>query len=567
MARTKSTTAKSGIEHGIKKPKATTTKVVKKESKERERRSANRAILNAVQNLPEADLNENLGKKIKSEEIKVENVKEEEETNDSLLEGEEDMSEYERIRQQNIQERMDMFKEILDVKKRVSEAFTPKTQEKREASKRGLASVKREKEILPPRKSARLEGGKVPEITRYVPELAPEPEYTGYPLETLDAKTIFKYDEDEKKLENAQEYMSQFCKEITEPKIKSSKSSQEYMERMKKWKIKPELVAKVVPDRIFSIDLHPTAHKLLASAGGKWGALGLWDIMDKDSEENGVHMFKYHSRPINWQSWDRFNSENLITTSYDGTSRILDLNKMESRLMYGDEKFIDSSGSYATMHQQIDANTFLVAKGKTGCVGLVDLRSGYQSVVQDYNVFDRISPKCLSLHPMQTNILMAANNKGGVFIFDLRTAGKGRSGLMESLAELVGHARSVSSAVFNSTGNKVATLSWDDKLRLFDTSVMKGQMTGNAVKHNNNTGRWLTPFKGLWHPVHEDVYFSGSMAQPREIEAWHATAKGMQKIHQFRGEDFGSISSVLAVHPTQDIIIGGNASGRVFAFM
>ena len=33
----------------------------------------------------------------------MENVKEEEETNDSLLEGEEDMSEYERIRQQNIQ--------------------------------------------------------------------------------------------------------------------------------------------------------------------------------------------------------------------------------------------------------------------------------------------------------------------------------------------------------------------------------------------------------------------------------------------------------------------------------
>ena len=50
---------------------------------------------------------------------------------------------------------------------------------------------------------------------------------------------------------------------------------------------------------------------------------------------------------------------------------------------------------------------------------------------------------------------MAANNKGGVFIFDLRTAGKGRSGLMDSLAELVGDARSVSSAVFNSTGNKV----------------------------------------------------------------------------------------------------------------
>ena len=55
-----------------------------------------------VENLPEADLNENLGKKIKSEEMKAENMKEED-SNDSLVEGEEDMSDYERIRQQNIQ--------------------------------------------------------------------------------------------------------------------------------------------------------------------------------------------------------------------------------------------------------------------------------------------------------------------------------------------------------------------------------------------------------------------------------------------------------------------------------
>ena len=53
----------------------------------------------------------------------------------------------------------------------------------------------------------------------------------------------------------------------------------------------------------------------------------------------------------------------------------------------------------------------------------------------------------------------------------------------------------------------------------------------------------------------------------RELEAWHATAKGMQRIHQFRGDEFGSISSVVAVHPTLDIIIGGNSSGRVHAFM
>ena len=36
-------------------------------------------------------------------------------------------------------------------------------------------------------------------------------------------------------------------------------------------KITPERVAKVVPDRIFSLAIHPTNSKLLIAAGGKWG--------------------------------------------------------------------------------------------------------------------------------------------------------------------------------------------------------------------------------------------------------------------------------------------------------
>ena len=51
--------------------------------------------------------------------------------------------------------------------------------------------------------------------------------------------------------------------------------------------------------------------QLLASAGGKWGKLGLWDIKDTESAENGVYLFEPHSRPINWQSWDRYIQLNL----------------------------------------------------------------------------------------------------------------------------------------------------------------------------------------------------------------------------------------------------------------
>ena len=44
-------------------------------------------------------------------------------------------------------------------------------------------------------------------------------------------------------------------------------------------KITAEQVAKVVPQRIFSLAVHPTETKILAFAGDKWGRLGLWDVV------------------------------------------------------------------------------------------------------------------------------------------------------------------------------------------------------------------------------------------------------------------------------------------------
>jgi len=585
MARVKNkaTPRKSGVSHAIKKPKVTTAKrnstgtaltkiAIKKEEETGVNRRLSRRILVQVENLPLTDNNQNPRSKTIKQEIKEE-VKEEpigdiksESTEDEQDYDDEEMSSYERLRLKNIQEREEMFRALMDSKKRVSDVFnTPTQTNKRTVSQRGLASTPKEKEILPARKSARLAGGKVPEISRYVPELTAEPEHNPPPLETLKAEDLFKYDEDEMKLAHAKQFFNTYTKQSKPGKIKSSTSSKQFFQNLKNWTITADKVAKVTPNRIFSVAVHPSEHKILASAGGKWGGLGLWDMNDKDSKENGVYLFNPHGRPINWQSWDEYNSQNLITTSYDGTCRILDIEKMESRLLYGDEKFLEKHGNYCTQHQQIDANTFLVTKGKTGCLGMVDIRAGYESCVEDYHVYDRVSPKCLSVHPVQKNIVCTSNNKGGTFIFDIRNGKCKSGGLMEPVAQLIGHPRSVSSAVFNCTGNKVATMCWDDKLRLFDTSVIKGDIKGKETKHNNNTGRWLTPFKALWHPVHEDVYFTGSMRQPREIEAWQATST-LDRVHCLRGDDLSSVISVMAVHPSLDVLVGGNASGRLYAF-
>ena len=37
--------------------------------------------------------------------------------------------------------------------------------------------------------------------------------------------------------------------------------------------------------------------------------------------------------------------------------------------------------------------------------------------------------------------------------------------------------------------------------------------------------------------------------------------------HGLRGEDLTSICSVVKPHPTQEVVVGANSSGRVFVFM
>ena len=39
----------------------------------------------------------------------------------------------------------------------------------------------------------------------------------------------------------------------------------------------------------------------------------------------------------------------------------------------------------------------------------------------------------------------------------------------------------------------------------------------SSIHHNNNTGRWLSVFKAVWHPAMEDVVAVGSLARPRQV--------------------------------------------------
>jgi len=112
-------------------------------------------------------------------------------------------------------------------------------------------------------------------------------------------------------------------------------------------------------------------------------------------------------------------------------------------------------------------------------------------------------------------------------------------------------------------------VAYDNKIRLYDTSDdnLKSEMLKpyKSITHNNQTGRWLTTLKAEWHPTRDDIFFVGSMAQPRQIDVY--SDQGDHFVMGDGGEYLASVCSIVKCHPTQDIVVGGNSSGRVHVFM
>lgn len=55
--------------------------------------------------------------------------------------------------------------------------------------------------------------------------------------------------------------------------------------KLKRMKIGDDDVAKVVPERIFSLAIHPTEDKTLVLAGDKWGVVGVWEKESRRPED------------------------------------------------------------------------------------------------------------------------------------------------------------------------------------------------------------------------------------------------------------------------------------------
>ena len=188
-----------------------------------------------------------------------------------------------------------------------------------------------------------------------------------------------------------------------------------------------EWVAKVTPDRIYSVAAHPGSSKLIAAAGDKQGYVGLWDVDGKISsissnsagggasgdDENtkkksnfGVSLFRVHSRPICCLEW--LSNDTMVTASYDGSVRRLHAER----------------GIFEEIFATYDSDSTYSEDLGFG----LDQGRGYwtQSVIPDprYGLSGETSNPCL----------FVTTSHGQVFHLDLRVSGKEKITFHESLS-------------------------------------------------------------------------------------------------------------------------------------
>ncbi|NWX12882.1 WDR76 protein, partial [Aegotheles bennettii] len=305
-------------------------------------------------------------------------------------------------------------------------------------------------------------------------------------------------------------------------------------------------IKKVVRYRVCSMAIHPSESIIFLAAGDTSGQVGLWNV-DCQSEE-GTRVFVPHNFPVRCMHFSPFSPTQLLSLS-DDVLRCADV----TRAVF-DEVCRSEEESFSSFDFLEDGASTAVVGHWDGRVAVVDRRTPGASAELSADIgFQRT--RTVHVHPVNKQYFIAAGSVD-VCIYDVRCL---KSKGNKPVSSLQGHTKSVASAYFSPvTGSRVVTVCADDKLRISSSEqcsipvplVFKKQI---QTKNQNQTKTWL-----------EQCFVVGSMARPRQIEVFQDTGK---LLHTFCNLDcLGSVCSINTVHPSRNILVGGNSSGRLHVF-
>eukprot|EP00668_Euglena_longa_P040221 GGOE01052980.1.p1 GENE.GGOE01052980.1~~GGOE01052980.1.p1 ORF type:complete len:559 (+),score=95.10 GGOE01052980.1:219-1679(+) len=327
-----------------------------------------------------------------------------------------------------------------------------------------------------------------------------------------------------------------------------------------------QTVAKVVPERIYSCAFHPSSSKVVAVAGDKEGHVGFWDV-DAVEEAQSVFVYRPHFGVICALQFLPGDASKLWSWSYDCNVRCMDSEKQEFRQMFLLDEHVDGWLQHGCISEG-DPNSMFVSTS-SGRVKAVDLRltgPGHRAVQWTLQAHFK---KCNTVHacPANSNWLATAALDGSVKVWDVRKVVESSQAYLASFE----YRRSINSAFFNLTGTHLLAVTQNNTLCIYPESCWSAGRQKAAAEgekllpHDNQTGRWLSTFHGVWNPRAPHAFLVGSMQQPRCLEVYTADGGG-RRIGVLRGDCLTSVCSRNCWHPGLDVACGGNSSGRLHIF-
>ncbi|XP_063044159.1 WD repeat-containing protein 76-like isoform X2 [Engraulis encrasicolus] len=409
-------------------------------------------------------------------------------------------------------------------------------------------SVPRKKvvrEALPPRKSLRLQNIDV-DVPESEEELILEGPVPMCPLNLKDGSSL------------PEELVRLWTEEPVKQdrKWKGMKMDLEsYKEGLQKMGIQEDGVAKVVQQIIFSAAFHPCDSSLLMAAGDLWGKVGIWNP-EASWGDNGVLIFRPHTRQITSMKFSNSQPSTLITTSADETVRAGDVERatFDEVCRFKDVRSFDFLS---------DDCTTLLLGNKWGRVTICDMRTRTSSHESFYAMdpFSKKIMRCVHVHPVHRMYFLAAGING-VRIHDVRYLKKESN---QAVSDLRGEAF-VSGAYFSpDTGNRVLGTCNDDTLRVFDTSQMiSSPPLITTIPHSNLVKSWPN-IQAMWDPKQDDCFAVGCIGSPPRIKVFHESG---ELLHTFEipHEMATGACNIVAFHPTRFALLGGNSRSRLHVF-
>ena len=294
-----------------------------------------------------------------------------------------------------------------------------------------------------------------------------------------------------------------------------------------------------------------------------------------DEDDDGIlgpaiKVLKFHSRSITSFLFPA-DGNHVYTSSYDSSVRKFDLQRGESVEVFAPATLEDDLPISSVAIPYDDPN-MLYFSTLEGSFGRHDMRTS-----SDTEIWQLTDKKIggFSLHPLQPHLFATASLDRTLKIWDLRSIkGKAKAKAPTLMGEHTSRL-SVSHASW-SAGGHIATSSYDDTIKIHSFPNAGSFKVGHdldeeameptsIIRHNNQTGRWVTILKPQWQAMPEDgiqKFVIGNMN--RFVDIYSSDG---EQLAQLSGDGITAVPAVTHFHPTMDWVAGGTASGKLCLWM